>query len=155
MLENKALRNIPEGGLELPADLQFLDKTAILWPLNPDGAAIEIAKKMHELLGTKIAVVIGYADNCPLKNIEYRRIDAKETLFFGYPKSSAIEKTRGFTASIDLSPIFELKLSGLPAIAGIPLRLGRDASKSGDFYNIILTSGSGAEIETLIGAMKK
>ncbi len=155
LLEDRALRYADMGTLELPADLRYLEKTVLLWPENPDDAAVEIAQKMTGLLDRKLALAIGFADNCPLE-IEYRRLDMKGDVgLFDYPKSLAVDEIRGYTASIDLSPQFRLRLAGLPTIAGIPLRIGRDKNKMGSFYNVMLTGKNGKEIETLIGAMKK
>lgn len=155
MLEKRALRNVNRGTLQLPADLRYIEKSVLLWPSNPDDAAIEIGRKMLETLGDKIALAIGYADSCPFKKIEYMKLDEKnETGLFGYPKKTAAGKINDFSASIDLSPKFDLKLSGLPALARIPLRIGRDTNKMGSFYNVMLTGNSGNEVQTLIGAMK-
>lgn len=155
MLEKHALRNIKEGTIELPADLHYIDKTVLLWPNNPEQAEIEIARNILGILGEKIPLAIGYADSCPLKKLEYLKLDEKkETGLFGNPKRTVADKIYGFTASIDLSPKFDLKLSALPVLAKIPLRVGRDADKMGGFYNVMLTGSSGREIETLTGAMK-
>ncbi len=155
MLEKRVLRKTPQSALELPSDLQLLDKTAILWPENPDDDAIDIARHLEKILDGKIVAVVGYADSCPLKNVEYRRIGEKDAGKFGYPKQEAVGKMSGITAAIDLSPKFELKLSGLPVLAGIRLRMGRDDARIGGFYNVLMTGKSGREIETLIGAMIK
>lgn len=155
MLEKRALRKIAEGAIELPSDLQLLEKTALLWPEKPDDSAVEIARHLEKILEGKIVAVVGYADSCPLKNVEYRRIGEKDAGKFGYPKQEAVGKLSGITASIDLSPAFELKLSSLPVLAGIRLRMGRDDGRISGFYNVLMTGKSGREIETLIGAMIK
>jgi len=151
-LRKMALWKLDRRALELPGDLKNIENTAILWPSQPDEAAERMAITLAKALGKRLKAIIGYPENCSIEGVEYRRIEDKAVGFFGYPKTGAVNAVADFSSTIDLSPAFELRLSALPVMAGVPLRIGRDSAEAGSFYNIILKGNSGAEIETIIGA---
>ncbi len=155
LFERFALMSANMPRLEFPGALKLLNKTVVLWPSAPDEATQEMAAEVFEALGDCFKAVVSYSEDVPFENAKLIRLSEDAKGLIGYPKRPAAEKLNYFSASIDLSPRFELPLSIMPVWAGIPLRLGRDSSHAGDAYNLILPGKMGAEIRALLAANER
>jgi hypothetical protein len=123
--------------------LKNLDRTLLLWPRNPDESTIEAAREIESVIGDRIGGILAIEMKPPIKLGETIILNSKDIGFFGRPKRKAANRISGFTASIDLSNKFDLPISALPVMAGVPLRIGKDGSLAGGAYNLIVSGRIG------------
>lgn len=148
-IEGLALRGSGKNDIRLPEAFRALAETVILWPLEPDETAFDMASESILTLRENIKAIVSFSVKTPFEAVEIIGLDKTSTGPFGYPKKAAARKLDRFTASIDLSPKFGLPLSVLPLWAGIELRIGRDESHAGDAYNIIIPGNTGLSIKAI------
>lgn len=142
MLVKRALKDAENEIFQFPNTFDYLENTVLIMPVEVDDLTRKLASKFSELLGKKIRAVLSHSLSQPIECDRLIIIPNEARGIFGYPKKSYAKKLDEFSASIDLSPEFDLSISTLPVWAKIPLRIGRDENRAGDAYNIII-SGDG------------
>ncbi|MCK5832823.1 hypothetical protein KAH81_04035 [bacterium] len=126
-------------------------QTLIVLPKGYDDSMIKLAKEIDQILGGGIKSVVAWEKPDIIERVESLVIESKDINIFGWPKKSFASKFKDFTASIDLSPAFEIPISALPAMAGINTRLGYDESHAGNIYNVVINGRMEEVLKILMG----
>ena len=156
------LRGIAETSVLRKADVSRfpdlfanIERTVVIWPRDPDESTVAMAKGIYEVMGDRIAGGVSFKKAPPIKRGETIVLGDRDIGLFGRPKRASAKRLSGFTASIDLSPDFDLPISALPAMAGIGLRIGRDRSRIGSAYNLIVSGGMGKTLKEILEFERK
>ncbi len=150
MTEGFALKYLQCPQAEFPRALAGLDRTLLILPLEFTEADVEQARRVVDYLKGKAVSLLSFARPVEIGvgNIVLVKTDLN---LLGWFRRHAVSALSDFTASIDLSRTFDIPISAIPAVAGIGLRIGRDESRAGSIYNVVISGSIEETLKKLMG----
>lgn len=151
MTEGFVLKKITCPEVEFPRVLAGLERTLVLLPSDFTDSDIELARQIVGFLGKRTSGLISFGKPVEISGAKNIVIDKSDFNLIGWLKRRVLSSFAEYTASIDLSRAFDIPLSALPALAGIGLRIGRDESRAGSIYNVVISGSIEETLKKLLG----